>query len=83
MDHRRFFRETPRKVTQFRQLGASTVEMECSALGACAQFRKVDFAQILFTGDTLANMDNYDRRNWGRSSYSVGLEIGAKILIQV
>lgn len=78
-----FFRETPKKVAQFRQLGASTVEMECSALGACAQFRKVDFAQILFTGDTLANMDNYDRRNWGRSSYSIGLEIGTKILIQV
>lgn len=78
-----FFRETPRKVAQFRQLGASTVEMECSALGACAQFRKIDFAQILFTGDTLANMDNYDRRNWGRSSYSVGLEIGANILIKI
>lgn len=78
-----FFRETPKKVAQFRQLGASTVEMECSALGACAQFRKIDFAQILFTGDTLANMDNYDRRNWGRSSYSVGLEIGANILIKI
>lgn len=63
-----FFRETPRKVAQFRQLGA------------CAQFRKIDFAQILFTGDTLVNMDNYDRRNWGRSSYS---EIGANILIKI
>lgn len=78
-----FFRETPKKVAQFRKLGASTVEMECSALGACAQFRKIDFAQILFTGDTLANMENYDRRNWGRSSYSIGLEVGSRILIHV
>ena len=75
-----FFRETPKKVAQFRQLGADTVEMECAALAACAQFRKVDFAQILFTGDSLAKMENYDRRGWGRKSYGIGLEIGSKVL---
>ena len=78
-----FFRETPKRVTQFRKLGASTVEMECSALAACAQFRKVDFAQILFTGDSLAQMENYDRRGWGRKLYGIGLEIGAKVLINL
>ena len=78
-----FFRETSKKVAQFRQLGASTVEMECAALAACSQFRKVDFAQLLFTGDSLAKMENYDRRNWGRKSYSMGLEIGAKVLINL
>ena len=31
---------------------------------------------VLFTGDTLADMDNYDRRGWGRSSYGAGLNIG-------
>ena len=75
-----FFRETPKKVAQFRQLGADTVEMECSALAACAQFRKVDFAQILFTGDSLAKMENYDRRGWGRKSYGIGLEVGSQVL---
>lgn len=75
-----FFRETPKKVVQFRQLGADTVEMECAALAACAQFRKVDFAQILFTGDSLAKMENYERRGWGRKSYGIGLEIGSKVL---
>ncbi len=55
-----FFRETSKKVKQFRDLGASVVEMECSALAACAQFRKLDFAQILFTADTLANELVYD-----------------------
>lgn len=42
-----FFRETPDRVKQFRELGASTVEMECAGMAACAQFRNVDFAQIL------------------------------------
>lgn len=78
-----FFRETAKKVVQFRQLGASTVEMECSALAACAQFRKVDFAQLLFTADSLADMDNYDERDWGSESHTVGLEIGSKVLIHL
>ena len=60
-----FFREIPKKVAQFRQLGANTVEMECSALAACAKFRKVDFVQILFTADTLANEKDYDPRYGG------------------
>lgn len=78
-----FFRETPKKVAQFKQLGASTVEMECAALAACAQFRNVDFAQILFTADTLADMENYDERDWGSESHSAGLEIGSKVLTQL
>lgn len=75
-----FFRETPKKVAQFRQLGASTVEMECSALAACAQFRKVDFAQILFTADTLANEKDYDPRDGGTDSHRRGLDICLAIL---
>lgn len=78
-----FFRETPKKVAQFKQLGAATVEMECTALAACAQFRNVDFAQILFTADTLADMENYDERDWGSESHSMGLEIGSKVLTQL
>ncbi|CPS14227.1 Phosphorylase superfamily [Chlamydia trachomatis] len=70
-------------MAQFRQLGASTVEMECAALAACAQFRKIDFAQFLFTADTLADMDNYDERDWGGKSHSVGLNIGAKVLTKI
>ena len=75
-----FFRETPKKVAQFRQLGASTVEMECSALAVCAQFRKVDFAQILFTADTLANEKDYDPRDGGTDSHRRGLDICFEIL---
>lgn len=78
-----FFRETPKKVAQFKQLGASTVEMECAGMAACAQFRKVDFAQILFTADSLANMDNYDERSWGEESHRAGLNIGSQVLLRI
>ena len=78
-----FFRETPKKVAYFRQLGASVVEMECAGMAACAQFRKVDFAQLLFTADSLADMDNYDERDWGSESHTAGLEIGSKVLIHL
>lgn len=75
-----FFRETPNQVLQAKKLGAKTVEMECSALAACAEFRNISFAQILFTADSLADMDNYDKRNWGHNSYSVSLNIGSQVL---
>ncbi|WP_281829053.1 MULTISPECIES: nucleoside phosphorylase [Lactobacillus] len=78
-----FFRETPKKVAQFKQLGAATVEMECSALAACAEFRKVDFAQLLFTADSLAKIDDYDERNWGDQSHNLGLEIGSRVLAMI
>ena len=75
-----FCRETPNQVLQAKKLGAKTVEMECSALAACAEFRNISFAQILFTADSLADMDNYDKRNWGHDSYSVSLNIGSQVL---
>ena len=75
-----FFRETPNQVLQAKKLGAKTVEMECSALAACAEFRNISFAQILFTADSLADMDNYDKSNWGHDSYSVSLYIGSQVL---
>lgn len=77
-----FFRETPKKVNQFKELGATTVEMECAALAACTQFREVDFAQILFTADSLADINEHDNRNWGEESHRTSLEVGIKILIE-
>lgn len=75
-----FFRETRKKVTEFRQLGVTTVEMECAALAACAQFRQVDFVQLLFTADSLANLDNYNECSWSADSFSVGLDLGSRVL---
>ena len=49
-----------------REEGCKVVEMECSALAACARFRKILFGQILFTADTLADAENYDARGLGK-----------------
>lgn len=51
------------------------VEMECASLAACAEFRDIKFGQILFTADTLANIDAYDERNWGEDSFEKALYI--------
>ena len=58
--------------------GCQVVEMECSALAACAQFRNAVFGQILFTADTLAELDKYDERDWGKSSYEKVLDLSFK-----
>lgn len=63
-----FFRETKEKVKYRIEEGCEVVEMECSALAACAKFRNIMFGQILFTADTLANVNDYDKRGWGKDS---------------
>ncbi len=64
-----FYRETKDKVMYRRSEGCSVVEMECSALAACAQMRDAIWGEILFTADSLHNMDEYDSREWGVGSY--------------
>lgn len=78
-----FFRETQSKIKHARQLGATTVEMECAALAACSQFRNVEFAQLLFTADTLADPEKYHERCWGRNSYLKTVKIATQILINI
>lgn len=60
-----FFRETKKKVEYRRKEGCAVVEMECSALSACAAFRKAIWGMILYTADSLADVENYDERHWG------------------
>ncbi len=64
-----FFRETKEKVMYRKSEGCAVVEMECSALVACAQFRGIIFGQILFTADTLHDLENHDFRGKGLNSY--------------
>lgn len=68
-----FFRETRELVEYRKEEGCSVVEMECAALAACAQFRGVQFGQLLFTADSLANADKYDERGWGVDSLEKAL----------
>ncbi len=53
-----FYRETEEKIKLRKEEGCSVVEMECSALAACAKFRGATWGEILFTADTLANIDD-------------------------
>lgn len=66
-----FFRETREKIEYRKAEGIAVVEMECSALAACAQFRGIEFGQLLFTADSLA--DGHDERGWGADSLEKAL----------
>ena len=35
------------------------------------------------SADTLADIENYDERDWGYESHSAGLEIGSKVLTKL
>ena len=69
-----FFRETPGLVAYRRQEGCAVVEMECAALAACAGFHGVQFAQLLYTADSLAAAGHSDR-GWGEASVHSALAL--------
>lgn len=70
-----FYRETPGMVAYRREEGCLVVEMECASLAACAQFREAEFAQLLYTADSLADARNHDARSWGEASVMPALQI--------
>lgn len=78
-----FFRETKDKVEYRRNEGCTVVEMECSALAACAEFRNILFGQILFTADTLADIHHYDERGWGGDSFEIALSLCLEAVINI
>ena len=53
----------------------TSLEMECSALAAVAQLRGVVWGELLFTADSLADLDNYDSRDWGSEAFDKALEL--------
>lgn len=57
------YRETPAKTAAYREEGCLAVEMEAAAFMALAQFRQVDFGQILYGGD-LVLPQAWDGRTW-------------------
>ncbi len=59
-----FFRETPDMVTYRKEEGCEVVEMECAAIASVARFRGIKFGQLLYSGDILADYNNYDERAW-------------------
>ena len=53
----RFYRETPDKVAYRIEEGCSVVEMECASLAAVAQLRGAIWGMLLFTADSLADLE--------------------------
>lgn len=78
-----FFRETKGKVSSRKQEGCAVVEMECSALAACAQMRDIVWGEILYTADTLHDVENYDERNWGGDSKAYALELCIEAVLRI
>ena len=75
-----FYRETAEKVAYRKEEGCSVVEMECAALAAVAQLRGVVWGQLLFTADSLADLENYDSRDWGSEAFDKALELCLEIV---
>ena len=78
-----FYRETKGKVEYRKREGCEVVEMECAALAACSSFRNVIWGSILFTADTLADVENYDERNWGNDSFAFALELCLDAVVNI
>ena len=70
-----FYRETPDKVAYRIEEGCSVVEMECASLAAVAQLREAVWGLLLFTADSLADLENYDQRDWGSEAFEKALEL--------
>ena len=58
-----------------RNEGCLVVEMECASMAACASFRGAEFGQLLYTADSLADVRNYDARDWGEQSVLPALHL--------
>lgn len=78
-----FYRETPDKVAYRIEEGCSVVEMECASLAAVAQLRGAIWGLLLFTADSLADIDNYDQRDWGSEAFDKALKLCLDIIVQM
>ena len=61
------YRETRPRMERRRREGCVVVEMEAAAFFAVARFRRVEFAQILYAGDSLAGK-RWAPRGWNRNA---------------
>lgn len=78
-----FYRETKEMVRYRKSEGYSVVEMECASMAACAKMRDVLFGQVLFTADSLADVDAHDIRNWGNDFFAAAMKIAMEAITEV
>lgn len=70
-----FYRETKEMVQYRKSEGYSVVEMECASMAACAKMRGISFGQLLFSADSLANVDAHDMRDWGNNFFAAAMKL--------
>ncbi len=78
-----FYRETREMVRYRRSEGYSVVEMECASMAACAKMRGILFGQVLFTADSLADVDAHDIRNWGNDFFAAAMKIAMEAITEM
>ena len=78
-----FYRETKEMVEYRKAEGCSVVEMECASLAACAEFRNIMFGQLLFTADSLANIESHDTRNWRNHQFNLAMDLAMDAAAEV
>lgn len=78
-----FYRETPAVIHRRKEQGCDVVDMECSALAAASAFRGVDYAQLLYTADSLADLDAHDPRGWGIAARATALELALDAVVRL
>lgn len=78
-----FYRETKEMVRYRKSEGYSVVEMECASLAACAKMRGILFGQVLFTADSLADVDAYGIRNWGNNFFEAAMKVAMEAITEV
>jgi len=57
------YRETSARIKKRREEGCAVVEMEAAGMMAVAEFRGIDFGQIVYSGDDLSGKE-WDSRGW-------------------
>lgn len=78
-----FYRETKEMVLYRKNEGYSVVEMECASMAACAKMRNVIFGQLLFTADSLADIETHDGRNWGDEHFAYAMSLAFDAIVEV
>ena len=78
-----FYRETKEMVRYRKSEGYSVVEMECASLAACAKMRGVLFGQVLFSADSLADVNAHDIRNWGNDFFTAAMKIAMEAITKM
>ncbi|MCL2322020.1 MAG: nucleoside phosphorylase [Oscillospiraceae bacterium] len=79
-----FYRETPDMIQYRKEEGCQVVEMECATIASVARFRDIKFGQLLYSGDILIDVSNYDEREWSSNSsreklFLLSLEVAFKL----